>query len=60
MSDHQIFNSDRNILLHIQTELRYKTFKEIMNSLDFSQNVDNIKFYILCELFIELLECVNY
>jgi serine/threonine protein kinase len=37
-----------------------KTFKELMTQLNISQRLNAINSYILCELFVELLECLNF
>jgi serine/threonine protein kinase len=37
-----------------------KTLKELIIELNISHSLDIINFYILYELFIELLECLNY
>jgi serine/threonine protein kinase len=37
-----------------------KTFKELMTELNISQSLYSKNFIILCELFIELFECLNY
>jgi alpha-tubulin suppressor-like RCC1 family protein len=57
---HPVYNPNNTLLLHIQMEFCSKTFKQLMTELNISQSLDIINFYILCELFIELLECLNY
>ncbi len=53
---HSVLDTNRTLLLHIQMEFCSKTLKE----LNISNSLDVIIFYILYELFTELLECVNY
>jgi hypothetical protein len=57
---HPVYNPNNTLLLHIQMEFCLKTFKQLMTELNISQSLDIINFYIFCELFIELLECLNY
>jgi serine/threonine protein kinase len=65
-SSHAIFNPNKTLLLHIQMELCYKTMSEIIEILNTELNHKKNEFssplgyYIACELFVELLECVNY
>ncbi len=56
----------RSHLLHIQIELCYKTLKDIIIQMNEELNhrlhelLTPLGYYISSEIFIELLECVNY
>jgi alpha-tubulin suppressor-like RCC1 family protein len=58
--DHSVRNPERNLLLHIQIEFCSKTLNEVKNLLNVSKPLKFINFYILSELFKEILESVDY
>jgi hypothetical protein len=59
-SDHKVFDPNNRLLLHIKMELCYKTLKEIINTELNPHSMTLQRFYISSELFIEILECVDY
>jgi serine/threonine protein kinase len=58
--NHEVFNSNKTLLLHIQMELCYKTLKDIIIQMNEELNHRPLGYHISSEIFIELLECVNY
>jgi alpha-tubulin suppressor-like RCC1 family protein len=59
-SEHKLFDKQNTPLLHIQMELCFKTMKQIINE-ELNKLLNTpLGYYISSELFIELLECVNY
>jgi serine/threonine protein kinase len=64
--NHEVFNSNKTLLLRIQMELCYKTLKDIIIQMNEELNhrlhelLTPLGYYISSEIFIELLECVNY
>jgi hypothetical protein len=65
-STHAIFNPDRTRLFYIQMELCYKTLKEIIEIIKQQLCKEELLamtpfgLFISSELFIEILECVNF
>ena len=63
---HKILKANKSFLLHIQMELCYKSLKEIINILNDELNQKSndvmtpLGYYISSELFIEILESVDY
>jgi alpha-tubulin suppressor-like RCC1 family protein len=57
---HNVFDPNRKLLLHIQMELCFKTMKEIINEELKNLLMTPLGYYIASEMFIELLECVQY
>jgi alpha-tubulin suppressor-like RCC1 family protein/tRNA A-37 threonylcarbamoyl transferase component Bud32 len=63
---HPIFDPRKSILLHIQMEFCCQTINEVMKQLlkelkeNDSQNIKTLCYYICCELFTEIIECVDY
>jgi serine/threonine protein kinase len=60
LSGHNVFDPHNTLLLHIQMELGFKTLKDIINSEIKNKIMDPLIHYIASELFIEVLECVQY
>jgi hypothetical protein len=61
--EQNIFDPEKPLLLHIQMELCSKTLKDIIQNdlnYDFSRIITLIDYFIASELFIEILESVNY
>jgi serine/threonine protein kinase len=56
-SGHSIFNINKTLLVHIQMELCFETFKETKERF---KSINPLNYYILCQLVIELLESVDY
>jgi serine/threonine protein kinase len=56
---HNVFDPNRNLLLHIQMELCFKTMKEKINELK-NLLMTPLGYYIANEVFLELLDCVQY
>ncbi len=56
-SGHSIFNINKILLVHIQMELCFETFKETKERF---KSINPLNYYILCQLVIELLESVDY
>jgi hypothetical protein len=59
-SRHKVFDKQNTLLLHIQMELCFKSLREIINEELKNVFMTTLVYYISSELFIELLECVNY
>jgi serine/threonine protein kinase len=65
-SSHPIFDPKNTVLLHIQMEFCCKTLKEIIEDLlnelreNAQQMMKTLCYYICCELFTEIIECVDY
>ncbi len=59
-SGHKVFDKQNTYLLHIQMELCLKTMKEIIKEELKNLLLTPLGYYISSELFIELLECVQY
>ncbi len=57
-SGHKFFDRRNNLLLYIQMEFCFKTLKDIV--LRIKKQSMTLGYYISSELFIELLECVDY
>jgi serine/threonine protein kinase len=57
---HPVFDPRKTILLHIQMELCFKTLEEILYGELRKLLMTPLGYYISSELFVELLECVNY
>jgi alpha-tubulin suppressor-like RCC1 family protein len=60
LSGHKVFDPNNTLLLHIQMELGFKTLKDIIISEIKNHLTDPLIHYIASELFIEVLECVQY
>jgi hypothetical protein len=58
--DHPVFDPRNTILIHLQMEYCFKSLKEIIKTESKYLLMTPLGYYILSELFIELLECVNY
>jgi serine/threonine protein kinase len=62
----EVFKPNKTLLLHIQMELCLKTLKEVLKTLDQELNrkrseiMTSVGYYISSELFIEILEGVDY
>ncbi len=62
----EVFKPNKTLLLHIQMELCSKTLKEVLKKLDqelnrkHSEITTSVGYYISSELFIEILEGVDY
>ncbi len=65
-SEHKVFDKNKKYLLHIQMELCCKTLRDIITQLNSELNqkqsevLTPIGYYIASELFVEILESVNY
>ncbi len=57
---HRVFDQKRPQLLHIQMEFCFKTLKDLINAELKQKSMNSVVYYISSELFIELLECVQY
>jgi alpha-tubulin suppressor-like RCC1 family protein/tRNA A-37 threonylcarbamoyl transferase component Bud32 len=63
---HPVFDPRKPILLHIQMEFCCQTMNEVMKHLlkelkeNDSQDIKTLCYYICCELFTEIIECVDY
>jgi serine/threonine protein kinase len=63
---HPVFDPRKPILLHIQMEVCCQTLNEGMKQLsnelieNDSQNKKTLSYYICCELFTKIIECVDY
>jgi hypothetical protein len=63
---HPVFDPRKPILLHIQMEFCCQTLNEVMKHFsdelkeNDSQNIKTLCYYICCELFTEIIECVDY
>jgi serine/threonine protein kinase len=65
-SSHPIFDSRKTVLLNIQMEFCCQTLNEVikysLNEMieNNSQNMKTLCYFICCELFTEIIECVHY
>ncbi len=65
-SSHAIFDSKKTDLLHIQMEFCSQSLNEMMKYLsnqlkvNDSQIMKTLCYYIYCELFTEIIQCVHY
>jgi alpha-tubulin suppressor-like RCC1 family protein/tRNA A-37 threonylcarbamoyl transferase component Bud32 len=63
---HPIFDPRNKLLLHIQMELCCETLDEVMKQLsnelmeNNSEMIKTLYYYICCELFTEIIECIHY
>jgi serine/threonine protein kinase len=63
---HPIFDPNKTVLLHIQMEFCCQTLNKVMEQLsnkmkeNDSQMMKTLCYYICCELFTEIIECVDY
>jgi alpha-tubulin suppressor-like RCC1 family protein/tRNA A-37 threonylcarbamoyl transferase component Bud32 len=63
---HPIFDPNKTVLLHIQMEFCCQTLNEVIKHLskemieNDSQSMKTLCYYICCELFTEIIECVHY
>jgi serine/threonine protein kinase len=55
-----VLDPNTTYLLHIQMQFCSKTLKELMIELNIFQSLNTINFYILFQLFVELLKCLNF
>jgi serine/threonine protein kinase len=57
---HPVMDPKRIILLRIQMEFCPKSLKEVMTSLNISKNLNFCDFFVSSEIFIELVQCLNF
>jgi alpha-tubulin suppressor-like RCC1 family protein len=56
---HSVFDPKRTLLLHIQMEYCLKTLQQLINK-ELTQQIISLRYFISSELFVEILECVQY
>jgi serine/threonine protein kinase len=65
-SDHSVLDPNKPFLLHIQMELCWKTIREAIKelynelNLNLTERISRLGFFIICGLFTELLESVDF